>query len=285
LDTKTEGIAMTTLTRLAILGALAGTVAPAQSLPKAETILDRYVEVTGGKAAYQRHTHEILKGTISFPEQGLSGQLTRYAMAPDKDYSVVELGPIGKIESGFTDGIAWEKSAILGPRVKTGDEKDQAAREAQLNGQAEWRKIFPKAETAGSESVNGEDCYKLLLTPASGKPETQYFSKKTGLLLKTAATAVSPMGEVAVEVEVSDYKTFDGILLPTRSRQKAGAQQLEIDITSVTTDQPFPAGAFELPPEIKTLLANQSGVKQSTDKQSIDKKLSDRKPADKPVGK
>ena len=40
--------------------------------------------------------------------------------------------------------------------------------------------------------------------------------------MKTAATAVSPMGEVAVEVEVSDYKNFDGILFPTRSRQKAG---------------------------------------------------------------
>ena len=94
----------------------------------------------------------------------------------------------------------------------------------------------------------------MLLTPAAGKPETQYYSKKSGLLLKTAATAVSPMGEVAVEVELSDYKTFDGILFPTRSRQKAGAQQLEINITNVTTDQPFPAGAFDLPPEIKTLV-------------------------------
>jgi hypothetical protein len=250
---------MTTLTRLTVLGALAAAFVSAEPLPKAETILDRYIQVTGGKAAYQKHSHETLTGTISFPEQGLNGRLTRYAMAPDKEYSVVELGPIGKIESGFTDGVAWEKSAILGPRVKTGDEKDQAAREAQFNGQAEWRTIFPKAETTGSESVNGEDCYKVLLTPAMGKPETQFYSKKSGLLLKTAATAVSPMGEVAVEVEVSDYKTFDGILFPTRSRQKAGAQQLEINITGVTTDQPFPAGAFDLPAEIKTLIDKAGG--------------------------
>jgi hypothetical protein len=228
-------------------------------LPKAETILDRYIQVTGGKAAYQKHTRETLTGTITFPEQGLNGKLTRYAMAPDKEYSVVELGPIGKIESGFADGIAWEKSVILGPRIKSGDEKDQAAREAQFNGAAEWRTIFPKAETTGSEAVNGEDCYKVVLTPAAGKPETQYYSKKSGLLLKTAATAVSPMGEVAVEVEVSDYKNFDGILLPTRSRQKAGAQQLEINITGVTADQPFPAGIFDLPPEIKTLVDKAAG--------------------------
>ena len=245
---------MTILTRLTVLGALAGALAPAQPLPKAETILDRYIQVTGGKAAYQKHTRETLTGTITFPEQGLNGQLTRYAMAPDKEYSVVELGPIGKIESGFTDGVAWEKSAILGPRVKTGDEKNQAAREAQFNGQAEWRTIFPKAETTGSESVNGEECYKVLLTPAAGKSETQYFSKKSGLLLKTAATAVSPMGEVAVEVEVSDYKDFDGVLYPTRSKSKMGPQQLDITITGMSFEEAIPSSVFEVPPEIKTLL-------------------------------
>ena len=160
---------------------------------------------------------------------------------------MVELGPIGKIESGFSNGVAWEKSAILGPRVKSGDEKEQAAREARFNAQVEWRKSFPKVETTGSETVNGEECYKVVLTPATGKPETQYYSKKSGLLLKTAATAVSPMGEVAVEVEVSDYKNFGGILYPTRSKQKAGAQQLDIAITGVSFDQPIPAELFELP--------------------------------------
>ena len=151
--------------------------------------------------------------------------------APDKEYSALELGPIGKIESGFTDGVAWEKSSILGPRVKTGDEKDQAAREALFDAQVEWRKIFPKAETLGSESVNGEDCYKVLLTPPTGKPETRFYSKKSGLLLKSTTTAVSPMGEVAVEVEVSDYKNFDGILFPTQSKSKMGAQQMNMSIT------------------------------------------------------
>ena len=36
----------------------------ADELPKAETILDKYVEATGGKAAYQKHHSEISKGTL-----------------------------------------------------------------------------------------------------------------------------------------------------------------------------------------------------------------------------
>src|SRR5712671_4532754 len=168
---------MTKLTRLTLLGAITAAFVTARALPKAETILDRYVEVTGGKAAYEKHTRDTMTGTISFPAQGLSGKLTRYAMAPDKEYSVVELGPIGKIESGFSNGVAWEKSAILGPRVKSGEELEQAAREAHFNEQVEWRKSFPKAETTGSETVNGEECYKVVLTPPMGKPQTRFYSK------------------------------------------------------------------------------------------------------------
>lgn len=250
---------MSRFARFTVLSALTTAFVSAQALPTAEAILDRYVEVTGGKAAYEKHTMEILKGTISFPEQGLTGQLTRYAMAPDKEYSVVELGPIGKIESGFTNGVAWEKSAILGPRIKSGDEKEQAAREAHFNAQVNWRKVFSKVETMGLESVNGEDCYKVMLTPAAGRPETQYYSKDSGLLLKTTATAVSPMGEVAVEVEVSDYKNFEGILFPTQSKQKAASQQLNITITSVTFEPVMPPGIFDLPAEIKALLDKANG--------------------------
>ncbi len=250
---------MNSLTRLAVIGLLGGALAGAQALPKAETILDRYVEVTGGKAAYEKHTRDTMTGTISFPAQGLSGKLTRYAMAPDKEYSVVELGPIGKIESGFSNGVAWEKSAILGPRVKRGEEREQAEREAHFNEQVDWRKSFPKVETTGSETVNGEECYKVMLSPPVGKPQTRFYSKKSGLLLKTAATAVSPMGEVAVEVELTDYKDFGGILYPTRSKQKAGAQQMEITITSVSLDPPIPGELFDLPADVKTLVDKAAG--------------------------
>ena len=254
---------MTRFTRRMLLGAMTvGLVAghiQAQPLPNAETILDRYVEVTGGKAAYEQHTSEVLTGTVAFPEQGLSGKLMRYAMAPDKEYSVLELGPIGKIESGVAGGVAWEKSAILGPRVKSGDERDQAVRQARLNAPANWRKIFTKTETAGTETVNGEECYKVTLTPATGKPESQFYSKTTGLLLKTTATAASPMGEIAVEVEVSDYKKFGGILYPTRSKQKAGGQELNIAIAGVSFDEPIPAEYFDLPADIKALVAKAAG--------------------------
>ena len=254
---------MTNIRRRMLLGlaivAWAAACIQAQALPAAEVILDRFVEATGGKAAYQQHRTEILTGTISFPAQGLNGSLTRYAAAPDKEYSVVELGPIGKIESGVSAGIAWEKSTLLGARLKSGEEKSQAARQARFNAPLDWRAIYVKVETAGTETVRDEECYKVVLTPTAGKTESQFFSKKTGLLVKTIATAASPMGEIPVEVELSGYQQFGGVLYPTRSRQKAGGQDMEITITGVRLNEAIPDEYFQLPPEIRALLDKAAG--------------------------
>jgi hypothetical protein len=259
LDTEAKGGEMTQLTRLVLMGTAVCGLTLAQPLPKAETILDHYVEVTGGKAAYEQHKTEVMRGTIAFPAQGLTGQLTRYSAAPDKEYSMVELGPIGKIESGVADGIAWEKSVILGPRVKDGDEKNQAVRQSRFNAPLEWRKIYPKVETTGVETADAEECYKVVLTPPTGKPETQFFSKKSGLLVKTTATAASPMGDVDVEVTVSDYKNFGGVLMPTRSKQKAGGQQLEISVSNVGVNEAIPPDIFNPPADVKTLIDKAKG--------------------------
>ncbi len=241
------------------LGGVASALSLAQPLPKAETILDHYVEVTGGKAAYEQHKTEVLSGTIVFPAQGLTGQLTRYSATPDKEYSMVELGPIGKIESGVANGIAWERSVILGPRLKDGDEKNQAMREGRFNAPLEWRKIFSKVETTGVETAEGEECYKVLLTPAAGKPETQFYSKKSGLLVKTTATAASPMGEISAEVTVSEYKNFGGVLMPTRSKQKAGGQELEVSVSNVGVNEALPPDIFNPPADVKALIDKRKG--------------------------
>jgi hypothetical protein len=241
---------------LALIALVSGVTAFAadDALPKAETILDRFVEVTGGKAAYQKRKTEVATGTLEFTAQGLKGSLTRYSADPDKSYSSLDIEGVGKIEMGSGGGIAWEKSAILGPRLKSGDEKAQSLREGTFNAQLNWRKVFPKVETLGTETIDGEECYKVLLTPAQGKPETSYYQKKSGLEVKTSTIAVNQMGEVPVEVVLSDYKNFDGVLVPTKVLQKAAGQEFTLTILTVKTNEEIPADRFDPPAEIKALM-------------------------------
>jgi hypothetical protein len=246
------------MTRRYLVAALAGfaslTFAQTDPLPKAETILDHYVEVTGGKAAYEKRKNEVITGSLEAKAQGLKGTIKRYSAEPAQDYSVIEIDGVGKVEAGMSNGVAWEKSAIFGPRVKSGEEKLQAVREGTFNASLHWRDQYPKVETIGTDTIEGELCYKVLLTPAEGKPETTYFQKKSGLAVKTTTIAVTQMGEVPSEIVILEYKTFSGVTVPTKIVQKASGLEMTLIFEDVKINQPIPADRFDPPAEIKALL-------------------------------
>ncbi|HLH41961.1 MAG TPA: DUF620 domain-containing protein [Bryobacteraceae bacterium] len=242
---------------LLLCGALSLVLSPkaaGQALPAAETILDRFIEVTGGKAAYEQRKTEIVTGVVEFAAAGIKGSVVSYAEEPSQYYSSLDIPGVGKVEMGVAGGVAWERSALMGPRIKSGEERDQALREARMNAPYHWRELYSKAETTGVETVNGDECFKVLLTPKEGKPETMFFSKKSGLMRKTALVASSPMGDVPAEVFMDDYKDFGGLLSPAKTTQKAAGQEFTITIDSLKANEPIPPERFQMPEEIKALL-------------------------------
>lgn len=253
---------MTRRIALALLlgGMTGGFLYAADPLPTADALIDRYVEVTGGKANYEKRKSEIMTAKLEFPALGLSAPVKRYSAA-DKYYSTIEMPGIGTMEIGYTDGIAWEKSVAMGPRIKTGVERAEAIREATMNSTANLKKLYEKITVEGIESVDGEENYKVVLEPKEGKPMVMMFQKKSGLVTKMVATAVSPMGEVAVEIRVSDYKNFAGVWVPAKTTQKAAGQEFTITIESVDVNTEIPAERFATPPEIKALAAKAAAAK------------------------
>jgi Protein of unknown function (DUF620) len=246
---------------LAALGAFTALAAD-EALPKAETILDHYVEVTGGKAAYMKRKSETATGTMELTAQGIKGTLVRYQADPDKSYTLLDIAGVGKIEAGSANGVAWEMTAIMGPRVKSGDEKAQALRESAFNGLLNWRKLYPKVETIGTEVVDGEECYMVLLTPAEGKPETNYYQKKSGLIVKMTTVASTQMGEIPLEVRMSDYKDFGGVLSASKVTQKAAGQEYTITLQTVKVNEEIPDSRFDPPAEVKALIDKAAAAKK-----------------------
>jgi hypothetical protein len=239
----------------ALLGLASLAFSQTEPLPKAEAILDRYIEVTGGKAAYEKRKNEIETGTIELRAQGLKGTVTRYTAEPAEAYSIVEIEGVGKIEDGLDKGVAWDKNPMLGPKIKSGMEKAQYVREATFNSPIHWRELNTKVETTGTDTVDGELCYKVVLTPTEAPVETMYFQKKSGLAVKTVATVVSAMGEAPVEMFASDYKNMGGVVVPTKITQKLAGQEIVITLQDVKTNQAIPPDRFDPPAEIKALLS------------------------------
>jgi hypothetical protein len=221
------------------------------ALPKADAVLDQYFEVTGGRAAYKKIQTQITTGSMEFVGKGVKAMLTSYKMAPNKSYSVMELESIGKIEQGTDGETVWEKSAVQGPRIKTGEERASALREAALN--ADWRELFKKAEMAGVEPVGGRECYKIVLTPNEGKPETRYYDTKTHLLVKVTKVVKTSMGEIPAEFSLGDYRDVGGILIPHRIAQTGLGQEFLVQLEKVQQNPQIAPSRFDLPEDVKAL--------------------------------
>jgi len=231
-----------------------------EALPPADTVLNRYVEVTGGRAALEKRHNEVQHGTIELAALGLKGKVTVYEAEPDKNRVSAEIDGVGKIESGSNGDVAWENSAVQGPRVKQGQERTDALRDAAFNAVLSWRKLYSKAETTGAETTETHDCYKVVLTPKDGNPTTEFFDKKSGLLIKTAVKRTTAMGEITAEIVYDDYKKDGDLLAPHKIIQRAAGQEFQIVVESTEFNTNLPKDAFDPPAEVQALLkkSNQS---------------------------
>ena len=235
-----------------VLASAGAQLLAADDLPKAETILDHATEVTGGKAAYAKIHSEIVSGSMEI--NGMKGTSKTFKAEPDLTYTEVNFEGLGKITEGSDGKTAWSNSAMQGPHLKEGEERDMALLMARFDSTSGWRDIFPKVATVGTETVEGKECYKLELTPKVGKPITQYYDKKTGLMVKMSMTVKSPMGEVAVESLQDDYHKDGDILAPHKLTNKMMGMQFTINIDKVEYNAEIPKTQFDVPSEIKALM-------------------------------
>lgn len=222
-------------------------------LPEAATILDHYVEVTGGVDAYEARESQIVQGTMEVAAVGLTGSLTIYQDG-DNYYSAIDLPGVGIVESGVADGVAWEYSVLQGARIKQGNERAQAVQEARINATARWREIYPTVETTGVETINGEAAYRVVLNPSEGPPVAMYFGIDSGLAMRTDFVASTPMGDVPLQVSMGGYENVGGILTPTTMTQSLAGQAIRLEFESAEINPEIPAERFALPTEVAALL-------------------------------
>ncbi len=227
----------------------------ASKMPAAETILDKYINATGGKAAY-RALHNILsQGTFVVTGTAVRGKYAAYEAEPNKTRTIFDFESGEVDEQGTLGEIAWERSTSGGARLLTGEEKDIALREATFNSMLNWRTIYRSAECTGVESVGDRTCYRLVLTPHKGKPLTQYYDAGSGLLVKSFITLDDPHGEIRSENLYGDYRKDNAsVLFPHKLVHRITNEEMVITLDSVRCNIDIAWHRFDLPPAIKALM-------------------------------
>jgi hypothetical protein len=221
------------------------------ALPEARAVLARYAEVTNAaKFATIAGTH--FKGTFELPAAGLTGTMEGFSDQLGRSVHIVTLGGIGEIREGVDTAFAWSLDPMQGPKLIEGKEFVESREQEDPRAMRRDPAVVLDAQTTERATIDGESCVKLKLKWKSGRTTTECYSEKTGLLVSEDGVETSSMGDIATTTSYSEYKTFDGITMPTKRVKKVAGTEVTMRFAEVEFGAVDPA-KLAIPPEIQAL--------------------------------
>lgn len=226
--------------------------APA-ALPAARAILDRHIEAIGGRDAVLKHSSTRVKGSVSMPDAGISGDIEVYGAAPNKSLLRISLAGVGEVLEGFDGHHGWSISPMTGPMLLEGRQLEEKRFDADFHGELRPDGRYASITTLERTEFDGRPCYKVRLVKKTGGEDLEFYDVATGLKAGGITTRESPMGTVTGTTVETDYRRFGKLLHPTTVRTQIGPVRQVVTITSVEYDN-VPAGVFDLPAGIRALI-------------------------------
>jgi hypothetical protein len=236
---------------VALSMAVASYSAQAQALPDARAVLARYVQVTNSVKLLSS-PGQRMKGTFSMPSAGITGQVEGFRDRQGRSLQVINIPAIGLMKEGSEPDFKWSMDPIQGPKIIEGKEFIEAREREDPRAATRDPALVINAVTVRRDSVGGAPCVLLTLSWKSGRSTNECYSESTGYLLSSESKETTAMGEIAIKITYMDYKTFDGITVPTRTVQNVAGTELALSVSELVFEAIDPA-KMVLPPEIQTL--------------------------------
>lgn len=195
-----------------LLTAVAGSAA-AQDLPTVDQVLEKYVAAVGGKAAHQKLTSRLVKGTFEIPEMGGAGTIEISEKAPNKTLRTTVIDNFGTFRQGYNGTLGWADDPQQGLRDLSGEELALIKREADFHGRLDYRLRYKEMKVSGKEKLGDQDAYVVDAVTPEGRAEKLYFDAANGFLVRTILERDTPMGKLTITSSREDYREIDGIKL------------------------------------------------------------------------
>jgi len=181
--------------------------------PTLDQILDKYIQAIGGKAAVEKLTSRIIKGSLVAP--GGSAPIEIYEKAPNKFLVIINRPVSGVSQNGFNGAVAWSQNSQRGLREMSGPEVENFKREYDLHKEIRLKELYPRMTVKGREKIGDREAYVVEAVTADGVSEAMYFDAGTGLLVRRDVT----LQGTTIQGYLEDYRELDGVKLPFTSRR------------------------------------------------------------------
>lgn len=233
----------------------------------AEAILNRFIDVIGGKATIERINSKITESTTVIPEQKLKIKSTTMVKNPDKASLIAEFDLFGstiRLEGGRNGDVGWQMTpGAFRPSYKLLSGKEKELRFADLafdTAAVSWRQFFKSIHLTGEEQIADTPCYMVTFKPHDSAylDVVCAFEKDTFLVKKVVKETLFKDQSGLAEIYLSDYKQVDGILSPHTLKCFAeGEDDTIITVDRIQYNVDIPDSKFELPQKVKALLNKQ----------------------------
>ncbi len=247
-----------------------------QGLPSADSILNKYIQASGGAQRLAGLTSYDARGTsVGFGGFGGGGDVEIVAKFPDKRATIIlfkEATGRGDQIRAYDGTTGWVRTPlnVVGEFQLGGGDLDGARFDAQLSFPGQIKQILtnlksgpptsitdlpaPSSQSSleqNAVSVQEHNVDVVQGTGPRGLLVTLYFDKQTGLLLRELRYGNSPIGRVPTQIDFADYRDVNGIKLPFRITYAWLDGRDAIELREIKTNVPVDEAKFGKPAPLK----------------------------------
>ena len=190
----------------------------------AEGIINRYINLIGGKENLEEVQSIELKGSADLNMQGQSFKLEFYSLKNNQNQSLstVSAGGMQVQKSVFNKDQGY--NVVNGQKIILSEEElEQALTDSNLFSELSYD--YEIVKLVGSSTIDNQKVYEIKISDNN----TEYYSIETGLKVKEVENQLIDGNQIIIETTIKEYQEVNGILIPS-------------EINQVTPAVPIPGG-------------------------------------------
>ena len=190
----------------------------------AEGIINRYINLIGGKDNLEEVQSIELKGSADLDMQGQSFKLEFYSLKNNQNQSLstVSAGGMQVQKSVFNKDQGY--NVVNGQKIILSEgELEQALTDSKLFSELSYD--YEIVKLVGSSTIDDQKVYEIKISDNN----TEYYSIETGLKVKEVENQLIDGNQIIIETTIKEYQEVNGILIPS-------------EINQVTPAVPIPGG-------------------------------------------
>ncbi|MDG1837730.1 MAG: hypothetical protein P8I91_02880 [Phycisphaerales bacterium] len=218
------------------------------SEPSAETIINRYLEVTGGRPAWEAIQSLRGLGTLEVLGAGLTGNVAIFQTRAGF-YRSVDTG-IGGAQVTVRNGDqAWSVGPNGVVAQMQGEELQKLLQDKDFNPLLNISALYESVSLAGVEEVDGSQAWKVQCLPIGGigGEEMRFFDIESGLQVKVVDRGAGSAGAIPTEIYLGDYRAVGELRIAFSTTISIGRSRIRIALDAMQANAAIPLCLFEEP--------------------------------------